>query len=356
MQMRKTVFVLLLAVIAVGALECTSSYVLFRHYSRLNKSFHPAGSSTSLLLKHLYARFIEGRHEVVELSINHGHVFRANDVLGFLMNPGSYEITEDFDSQRHRFQLTVDGMGRRITSYMPVDATRRIYVTGDSAMFGWGLDDEQTAPWLLQTRLPHYQVVNLSLTGYSTIQTLLKLKQIISKFSADDILILTHHRGDNESNVVSPEVLADLSSGFEEQLGDENFIRTVAIPYGLIDAKGNLAIRRIHLSCFRHTLAPGCVRSAANASEAMEVTIRAFDEIIAMCPGHVVVAFLSGDDDDPVIQHLRSKAVTIVDLRASKDDPDVDDLVATDNHPGPFLHHRFYVGLVNALLRNHLVN
>jgi len=353
--MRRIVIAVFLAAIAVGALECASSYVLYRHYAGLKKSFHPIGSSTALLLNHLYVRFIEGRHEVVELSINHGPLFRADPTLGFAMYPGSYEIIETFDTLKHRFQLTVDKMGRRVTSYLPVDASRRIYITGDSAMFGWGLDDEQTIPWLLQARLPKYQVVNLSLTSYSTIQTLFQLNQMVPKVSADDIVLLTYHPVANELNVATPDVLRAFLGGYEVQLGDANFVNSVTVPFGVVDAQGKLGVRRVNLSCFRQAEDADCVHPKVDVHAAMEVTMRAFDEIVASCPGRVVVAFISGTDDDPVIQHLRSKGVLVIDLRTAKDAPDADDTAVTDSHGGPFWHHRFYVDLVNALRRNHLI-
>jgi hypothetical protein len=50
-------------------------------------------------------------------------------------------------------------------------------VTGDSALFGWGLDYQETIHRLLQERLQNYEVENMTLTGYSTVHALLQLQK-----------------------------------------------------------------------------------------------------------------------------------------------------------------------------------
>ena len=83
---------------------------------------------------------------------------------------------------------------------------------------------------------------------------------------------------------------------------------------------------------------------------------RAFDEIIALNIRHLLVAFLSGQDDDPVIVHLRSRGLNIADLRSVDGVPDETDVIPTDKHAGPFWHHQAYGLLLQALQRSHLVN
>jgi hypothetical protein len=86
----------------------------------------------------------------------------------------------------------------------------------------------------------------------------------------------------------------------------------------------------------------------------VQVTIRTFDALMAEHPAHFVVAFLSGDDTDPVIAHLRARGVTIADLRSNPGDPDASDEVSIDGHAGPFWHYNLADRLAGVLHGAHL--
>jgi hypothetical protein len=87
-----------------------------------------------------------------------------------------------------------------------------------------------------------------------------------------------------------------------------------------------------------------------------QVTERVFDEIIALNIPHLVVVFLSGPDDDPVMVHLRSRGLIVADLRTVNGVPDDTDVIPTDKHSGPFWHHQAYGLLLQSLQRAGLVN
>jgi hypothetical protein len=70
----------------------------------------------------------------------------------------------------------------------------------------------------------------------------------------------------------------------------------------------------------------------------------------------VIVAFVSGADDDPVIQHLRAEGVTIADLRLADDEPDAHEVMPTDRHAGPFWQYRVFGRLLAALRSEGMVH
>jgi hypothetical protein len=356
-DIRKILGLGLLAVVVVVSVECISSYVLYRHFSKLNRSFYPTGSATVALARDVVAKF-KGRRDEVDLSIDHGPLFRADEALGYTMYPGKYQITEKRYAQSHRFNLAVDELGRRVVSDRPNTASKRLFIAGDSAMFGWGLNDDQTLPWLLQMRFPAYQVVNLSLTSYSTIQALQQLQQTSPKIGADDIVVLTYHPITNGFNVVSAEMLGYLKSGFEHQLGDTALVHNMTVPFGSVGSHGELVIGHYPVACAQsHGVVPAnCPQRPTSPREAIQVTERAFDAILAAQPGHVVVALLSGPDADPVVGHLQSKGVTIADLLTDSSDPDAIDEVRIDEHAGPFWHRMVAERLGDALRRSRLVD
>jgi len=348
--MRKLILICVGAVIAVIAVESLSSYVLYRYFAGADRDFYPAGSSTFTLIKHVILAS-QGKHMVVHLSSDRFPLFSPDEKLGYVMNPGAYNIVENYYHQKHMFHLQVTGSGGRATSYIPVHATHRLFFTGDSSMFGWGLNDEETIPWLLQSRLPNDEVVNLSLTSYSTVQALMQLTDMNPKLSTEDGVILLYHPITNDFNVAVPSLLRGLLVGYELQLGDPKEMIRMKVPLGALDANGKLEIRRIELSCATSNASATCARPSVDFKESMRVTERAFDDILALHPGHVIVAFVSGADDDPVIQHLRAEGVTIADLRLADDEPDAHEVMPTDKHAGPFWKYRVF-GRLFAVLRS----
>jgi len=348
--LRKLLRLMMLVCGVILAIEALSSYVLYSHYSRLHRSFYPTGSATVTVALALKAH-AQGRHELVDLSIDRGPLFRSDPVLGYAMYPGTYHITEKSRGLSHRFGLTVDSLGHRVTSYAPNGAARHhLYVTGDSAMFGWGLDDEQTIPWLLQARFPQWDVVNLSLTSYSTVQAKLQLDRSSPAVTADDVVILTYHPITNDFNVASSAMLFYLDEGFERQLGDAQLLRGMTVPFGSLGPGNALVIHHYEVACaLRKSTLGDCAHPAQSEREAMQITIRTFDALMAAHPAHFVVALLSGGDSDAVIDHLKNKGVIIADLRTESGDPDANDEVSVDGHAGPFWHYSSADRLASAL-------
>jgi hypothetical protein len=318
--------------------EVFSSYVLYRYYAHLHKELYPAGSAADMLLVGAINK-AHGIHARPTISTDNGPLFDSDPVLGFVMHPGHFRIQEELHDIYHYFDITVDEHGDRIAAYQPVNSRHRILMSGDSGLFGWGLNDEQTIPWEMQQRLPAYQVVNLSINSYSTIQALLQLEKIEPKVGSDDIVVIEYHQPTNKFNVEAPDVLADLSTGYEVSLGDPS-MRRMKLPYGYLDAGGKLAIGHVSLTCADESHDPTCARPAFDMAAAMRVTDHAIDAILALHPAHVVIAFMSAPDDDPVIAHARTVGVTIADLRRGHQTLFDDDVNYTDGHFGPFFSHQ----------------
>jgi hypothetical protein len=63
--------------------------------------------------------------------------------------------------------VRIDPFGRRIVVGAPERAPHTVHVVGDSQVFGWGLEDEESMPSRLQARLgPDFRVVNHGVPGY----------------------------------------------------------------------------------------------------------------------------------------------------------------------------------------------
>ncbi len=344
--------VLMSALLLVGALltaEVLSAYVLYRHFANLHKELLPEGSAAEMLVLGSINK-ARGLHPQPIISVNHGPLFDSDPALGFVMRPGYFRLEEELRGVTHYFDVTLDQHGDRITSYEPRNCTHRILMAGDSGFFGWGLNDEETIPWEVQERLPDIQVVNLSVNSYSTIQALLQLERIEPKVGANDVVAIEYHQPTNKFNVEAPDVLESLSTGYEVSIGSARMLG-MTLPYGYLDAGGKLAIGHVSLHCAETPADPSCARPAFDMAAAMRVTEHAIDAIVGLHPAHLVIVFMSGPDDDPVIAHARSIGVQIADLRRGRGTPFDDDVIYTDSHFGPFFSHQVAQRLV-AILRS----
>jgi hypothetical protein len=128
------------------------------------------------------------------------------------LEPGdriSAELRSYLDERtRVRFSFSIDEQGLRRT--LPsVESDRRILMVGDSALFGTGVDDEQTIASHLQSLVgSSYQVVNAGVGGYSGFQAF----QVAQKLAREDdyeVLIYVAHQNDFfESHHISSTELA----------------------------------------------------------------------------------------------------------------------------------------------------
>jgi hypothetical protein len=95
--------------------------------------------------------------------------------------------------------------GHRITRPLPEDAIApprpQIWVFGCSFTFGTLLSDEETFPWIAQTHLPAYDVVNFGVPGYSTLQMLIRLEEALKGPVRPAIVVLTYATFHEQRNV-----------------------------------------------------------------------------------------------------------------------------------------------------------
>ncbi len=353
--MRRILKIIAGLIIAAGALELISAGLIYQYYSHEQKSFMPQGSAAGKLLHMTWDRF-RGRRPELVVSIDHGPLFAPDDELGFTTLPGRYRVREVLEKQTHEFDLTVVAKGRRASSYQPVNASKRMFILGDSFAFGWGLDDEHTVPWLLQTRLPDFEIVNMALNSYSAVQAMLLLKRATPALNSGDVVIVMYHALTNELSAMKQGVLTNLADGMEIQLGSTG-LEDAKMPFGVLNSQGELEIRRVSIACGKAASGPDCARPTFDADTAARVTERAFDNIMAMHQGRLVIGWLSGPDADPVIQYLNAHGVSIADLREKHGAQccDDEDVVPADKHAGPFATAGIYQRLFGALQELHVV-
>ncbi len=79
-----------------------------------------------------------------------------------------------------------------LATYPAPDAKKEIWIFGDSVTYGWSVNDEETFPWLLQEKFPDYEVVNFGVQGYSTLNSLIQLREALQNGKKPKLVILSY--------------------------------------------------------------------------------------------------------------------------------------------------------------------
>jgi hypothetical protein len=123
---------------------------------------------------------------------------------------------------------------RPAISYGQDDAGERIWLFGDSYVHGWGLDDEETLAWILQERMPEFDVVNFGVGGYGTMQSLIQYQQALEERPPPKVVVLAYAGFHDERNT-------RLRRWKKATYTYDKFGPT-ATPYARLDSEGELRI------------------------------------------------------------------------------------------------------------------
>ena len=118
------------------------------------------------------------------IEVNPGGTwFMRHPTLGYTQIPGKFIVTLGSGSV-HSFNVTHLPNTLRITH--PIDSyfnnprqKEEIWILGCDFTHGWGLNDQETYPWLLQERFPEYEIVNFGVGGYGTIHSLIQFREAL---------------------------------------------------------------------------------------------------------------------------------------------------------------------------------
>lgn len=168
----------------------------------------------------------------------------ADPILGWALTP-DHMATNSFAIPRKKLSLeytvTTDGSGRRMTSGTDHSGTPVISFYGCSNTFGWGLDDNATFPWLVQSDHPELTIRNYGCSGYSLYQMLLRMEQTIEQ-DTPEVVVLGFSPGLEARSVSDHHYLRILS----EQGG------TPPSCVSKIKRNGKRTLQRFGLEAYKH--------------------------------------------------------------------------------------------------------
>jgi len=139
-----------------------------------------------------------------------GRLYQPDPLLGYRMLPGRYavrfengaafRVTHGADTLRVTRPDAVPGPGRDgLLEPGPADLPE-LWIFGCSFSYGWGIDDEAVYAWRLQEQLPGWRVVNHSVNGYGTLQSLLALERALEQGRAPAVVVLAYAAFHDERN------------------------------------------------------------------------------------------------------------------------------------------------------------
>ncbi len=279
--------------------------------------------------------------------------FVRDEVLGYSAREGLYRFIHS-GKKKGRFVVNVTVLedGSRATSYAGanLDAQRRIYIFGDSYIWGWGVNDQHTFAWLLQDKLgDDYRVYNFAQASHGNIHNYLKYRQILSQTRAGDILVFGYAPYYNERNVAAPRRIRGINGSVNRLEVNDKQDAVPLHPYGLVE-DGKLAVKYVPIECDKND--GWCKKQDPSTEEMHAVTIAIFDEIIRSSRSHLAVASISPADADPVILHLQKRQVPIINLDLSADVSGYlqrDNNFSIDYHPGPVGHYYYFKKVYESL-------
>jgi hypothetical protein len=334
---KKAIFTGLTILICIVMLESFSSLFLFRYFSVTETAFLPTGPASTYLVEKALKIWPFRTIELIEPS----PIYIDDERLGYSSKPGKYRISLSVGSKTYRFSITVPQSGLRATAYRKIEAPLAMYIFGDSFVFGWGNNDEQTMPWLLQQKFPQYEVFNLAQNGYGITQAILQYEQMKSFIKKEDIIILPY---------------ADYY--LIRNYGAPSFLR--ANPYKgerrwpAIRSKndGGWTVNYITMDCNKNS--KYCEQKDPDQSVLIEATQRIIG-YFSKIPSKVVLMYLNGMDDDKVVSYARQVGMPVVDVRLDRKSPQWDDFLPFDGHPGPIAQYNYFERLARGLTEKHLV-
>ncbi len=163
-----------------------------------------------------------------------GKYFQKDSLLGYKHLAGKFDITLEGD---YTFSTQHDSLGLRVTGHSHGSDTLikpEIWIFGCSFTHGWAINDEETFPWILQSKLEDYKIINWGTSGYGTIHFYLQLKEALERENKAEVVIINNADFHFERN--------SFSYNRRRNVSRWNFLGNLNQPFCNINDKGSLDI------------------------------------------------------------------------------------------------------------------
>src|SRR5262245_36719698 len=284
-----------------------------------------------------------------------GNLGRPDPRLGHAYRPGAFVVTL---ADGYSFRVTHGAEGHRITrplaEYGRGPARPQLWILGCSYTHGWSVNDEETYPWLVQQRLPEYEVVNFGVGGYGTLQSFLQFGEALERGPAPRIVVLAYGSFHDARNTLNRYRTKGIVLSEEAE--------TVSLPCARLGPDGKLEVFSVAADYYRpwpfqgrlafvHMLEEASNRRELLRARSHSVSKAIVAELHALARRHGALLAVAGifrsPDTADMLRFAASEGIPGADISV-RDAPEFKNL-PHDAHPNARAHERFAQRLVDFL-------
>lgn len=272
-----------------------------------------------------------------------GSFFRPDSLLGYAGRAGRFSITLG-DTLHYTVTHRADGF--RITAPLTqVDTADRpeIWILGCSFTHGFGVNDADNYPWMLQADFPQYRIRNWAMDGYGTLHAYRILQAKLKAERPPALVILAYgafHDQRNTSNRYWRKVL----QGREMVAG-------IRYPQARFDESGNVQFSTSQLeyrpfplmqySALSHLLEMTYNRQQDQQLRSEDITTSLIDSIQETLLDHKVSLLIAGIFHHPEttrrLQEFKERGHAVADISVDVERPELR-ILPSDGHPNRKAH------------------
>lgn len=273
--------------------------------------------------------------------------YAIHPTLGYASAPGEFKVTLPGP---YTFKTTHLSGGLRVThplSTYPGKAEKEIWVFGCSFTHGWSLNDEETYPWLLQERLPGYEVVNFGVDGYGTLQSLIQFREGLEGGKKPVAVVLAYASFHDQRNTLTRAwVKTMLTYGNPQGLLDRPYARLngdgrIELLHGPVEYHEFPLLRRSALINYLDEAYNGLLEGSYHSHEVSRALI---EDFASLCKANGVEFVVAGIFSDPatadMLERLNGEGVLTVDISVDLGLRENNNL-PYDNHPSAAANEQF---------------
>ncbi len=347
---KKAAFYAILALLVLAASELVSSAFLFFAYRDQIASLSAGAPlpATVLVLRRgldwLFPGSAPDPAAYRRMTRIPQDFFSEDPEQGYRARPGRYifrysrlhgGVPEHLDSV-----VTIKGDGTRFTGNAPAAPARRIYVLGDSFVFGDGVNDEQTFSFLLQSALPRDAIHLHALSGYSWANALVTMERIKDRIQPGDIVVLGYAWYYKERHVEAPARLRAIREWMATSFPETELSPKDRLVRARLDGASQLVLDTIPMHCkFNPDYCTGPEPTADYTDRVSKALLRS---IAAKSGARIYLVHFFGPKNDPVLADLPGNVELVAATPEDFSYVMRDDIMGFDDHGGPYWHYALY--------------
>ena len=347
---KKAIFYAILAAIVLAALEIGSSAFLYVvNKDKIASLPGPPSEPATVLalrtgLSWLLAGSFPSPATYRRMTRQPAGFFTEDAGQGYRANPGRYTFRYSGMRQGKLEHLdtvvTINADGTRFSGSAPAEAARRIFVLGDSYVFGDGVNDEQTFGFLLQTGFSGASVHLHALAGYSWANALVTIERIKDEIRPGDVVVLGYAQYYKERHVAAPSRLRSIRDWMASTFPAVELDPKDRLIRARLDGSDRLTLDTIPMHC---KFDPAyCAGPAPSPDYVDRVSTALLRDIAASTPEKVYLLHMFGAKNDPVLQNLPGNVELIAATPQDFSYVVQDDIMGLDDHGGPYWHYAMY--------------